>query len=304
MTDATLETATLPADAVMIARLERRLDRERKARRQAEEIADRGMRDLWMANQELDQRVQDRTVDLERILADYERASTVRDVFLGRLSHEMRTPMNGMLGMLELLEAHVNTEQGERYLAAATESAVGMHELLSRLLDIVDLRSGRIDLHPELLDVFAMGDAIRESWQRRAMRSGHLLTVSTDSGGAVHADRLRTKQIVDELVENALAYSVPGLVKVDIVTSSGLVARVVDSGPGLTPEQITDAMGGTAEASDGLGLGLARCRRLAELMGGSLTLSSDGVFTTALLQLPCRFETTTNEPITHEPTGA
>lgn len=302
MIDSTLETvATSPADAALIARLERRLERERKARRQAEEIADRGMRDLWLANQELDQRVQDRTADLERSLADYEAASTVRDLFLGRLSHEMRTPMNGMLGMLELLKAHVNTEQGERYLTAATESALGTHEMLSRLLDIVDLRSGRIDLDPELLDVVAMSDAVRDSWQRRAMRSGHLLTVSIDGEAAVHVDRLRTKQIIDELVENALTHSVPGLVKVDIATADtgDLLVRVVDSGPGLTPKEIADAMGGKAEVSNGLGLGLARCQQLAELMGGSLTLSSEGPTTTGLLQLPCHFQTTS-----HEPTGA
>lgn len=298
MTDATLDTPEiLPDDAALIARLERRLERERKTRRQAEEIADRGMRDLWLANQELDKRVQDRTAELQRSLADYERASTVRDLFLGRLSHEMRTPMNGILGMLELLDAHVNTEQGERYLAAATESAVGMHELLSRLLDIVDLRSGRIDLDPEALDIAAMNDGIRDTWQRRAMRTGHLLTVSTDGEADVHADRLRTRQIIDELVENALAYATPGLVKVDLVTdhSSGLQVSVSDSGPGMTSEQIASALSGTAETSHGLGLGLARCQQLAELMGGSLTLCSEGESTTAQLQLPCHFNASVNE---------
>ena len=112
-----------------IARLERRLARERKARREAEEISEHGMRKLWLANQELDARVAERTQTLAEALEQLELANSTRDRLLATLSHEIRTPLNGVMGMLELIEAHVSGDQGQQYVEAATESADRLHQL-------------------------------------------------------------------------------------------------------------------------------------------------------------------------------
>ena len=234
-----------------IARLERRLARERKARREAEEISELGMRKLWLANQELDARVAERTQTLAEALEQLELANSTRDRLLATLSHEIRTPLNGVMGMLELIEAHVSGDQGQQYVEAATESADRLHQLITRLLDLVELDSGKFQVSRSDVALRDLGEIIRERWQRRAMQSRHLLTVTVTDATA-HIDERRVLQIVDELVQNALVHATPGAVRVEFAHSADLDAedgvesdgshfevRVCDNGPGIDPETVS-----------------------------------------------------------------
>ncbi len=276
-----------------IARLERRLSRERQARRQAEEIADRGMRELWLTNRSLDQRVEERTADLEATLAKLQVASGSRQRFLATLSHEMRTPLNGILGMLELLTPHTSGEQAQTYLGTARESADRLHQLLARLLDLVDLETGSLRPDLRLIAGSDLADSIRDRWQLRAMRGGHLLTVSShleDQSFLIDDDRV--SQIVDELLDNTTTHANRGAVRVVLHHDEDqLVVSVSDSGPGIDPELIEGLFSdfsmlddSTARAHQGLGLGLGLSRRISQAMGGDLVLDSDGeTYSTATL---------------------
>ncbi len=281
---------------VVIERLERRLQRERDARRQAEEISERGMRDLWLANQDLDARVEERTKDLAETLEQLRVASSARDRFLATLSHEMRTPLNGILGMLEILGPHLVGDQGNRYLDVAVESAERLLHLVSRLLDLVALDSGSFTTNRSVVTVASVADDIRDRWQTEALRSGHLLTVWTHGLADCAIDEPRVLQIANELIDNALTHASPGALRVEIdVDELRFELSVIDSGPGISPELIPELLtadfsmvdDSSARAAQGLGLGLGICRRIAEAIGGTLELTSDGsTGSVARLEMP------------------
>lgn len=293
------ETSNPTAEAARsIARLERRLERERKARREAEEIADRGMRELWLVNQDLDQRVAERTADLEETLRELAIASSGRERFLSTLSHETRTPLNGILGMLELLTPHVEGTQAADYLTTAARSAERLRQLLTRLLDLVELGSGDVTLDLQPTDLSDLADSIRSRWQLTAMRTGHLLAVSASGDTTVvRLDERRVLQILDELLDNAVTHGDRGTVSVDISTTEDrLRLQVTDAGPGIDPDLIEGLFNdfsmlddSTARTSEGLGLGLGLCRQLAEALNGTLSITNDGFeHTVAELTLPRR----------------
>ena len=281
-----------------IARLERRLAREKSSRAKAEEIADRGMRDLWLANRELDERVAERTSDLETTLQELEIASTSRERFLSVLSHEMRTPLNGVLGMLELLEPHTSGDQGATYLQAAQESATGLDNLIRRLLDLVELNTGSMTASRAPVSAKALVAEMQSRWQTEALRTGHLLVFVSHLGDqGLVVDSARINQIIDELLDNAVAHASPGVVDVRVLQAGSSVAiEVEDSGPGIPAEQLEQLLGNhvadmsTNRASQGLGLGLGLSRRIAEALGGSLHLQPgerpSGPSTIARLVMP------------------
>ena len=278
---------------VDIARLQRRLDRERKARRDAEEIAERGMRELWLTNQMLDARVSERTADLENTLDQLRVASSARERFLATLSHEMRTPLNGILGMLELLGPHLHEDRPLTYLDTARESAERLHQLLARLLDLVELETGELEPVYRPVPGRQVGESIRERWARPLLKNGQLLTVDSSLGGHVlEIDQGRIGQIVDELLDNVLAHSSAGAVHVVLrLADDKLTIEVRDTGPGIDSDHIDSLFDDfsmlddtTARAQQGLGLGLGLCRRIAAALGGNLRLESDGTsYTTATL---------------------
>lgn len=303
---------------VVIERLERRLERERDARRQAEEISERGMRDLWLANRDLDARVEERTKNLADTLEQLRVASSARDRFLSTLSHEMRTPLNGILGMLEILGPHLVGEQGNRYRDVAVESAERLLQLVTRLLDLVALDSGSFTANHSIVGVPQLADGIRDRWQSEAMKRGHLLTVWTHGLPDCFIDEPRVVQIANELIDNAITHATPGALRVELdVDDVRFELSVADSGPGIAPELISELMhsdfsmvdDSSARTAQGLGLGLGICRRIAEAIGGTLELTSDGsTGSVARLQMPvtsddedqstAQMATTTEETVT------
>ncbi len=263
-----------------IRRLERRLERERQSRLEAERIADEGMRNLWLANRELDERVAARTAELATTLDELHVAITARERFLSTLSHEMRTPLNGVLGMLELLEPYIADPQGGRYLASAIESADGLSTLLRRLLDLVELQARNITANVSPVATRDLTSRIQARWLKEAMRSGHLLVVqSFVAEDQIETDAERLLQIVDELIDNAVAHATPGTVDVRLSDRDGwLIVEVEDTGPGMDDDTLGRIFQPNASdvestrLTQGLGLGLSLSRRLAELLGGSLDI--------------------------------
>ncbi len=280
--EAGAETPSSEELSKSLSRFKRRLSREKAARLEAEAIADRGLRELWLANRELDKRVAERTADLERTLEELEVVTKTRENFLSALSHEMRTPLNGVLGMLELLSPYIEKDQPLTYLGAAQESADNLSVLICRMLDLVELSNGTIGISPVETTIGSLTDQITARWQHELLKTGRLLSVSSYVDGTlpVRLDVDRWHQIVNELVANTVDHADPGAVKVRIMTNGlNLVVEVEDPGPGIVQEfdQITLTRSADFEAnrsSDGLGLGLVFGRQMAEAMGGRLSVTS------------------------------
>lgn len=276
------ETPSIEELSKSLTRFKRRLSREKAARLEAEAIADRGLRELWLANRELDKRVADRTADLARTLEELEAVTKTRENFLSALSHEMRTPLNGVLGMLELLSPYVEQDQPMTYLGAAQESAEKLSVLIRRMLDLVELSNGTIRISPVETTVGNLVDRVTARWQHELLKTGRLLSVSSYVEGALPArlDVDRWHQIVNELLANTVDHADPGSVKVRILANgSNIVVEVEDPGPGIAQEFEQIGLTNSADfeanrSSDGLGLGLVFGRQMAEAMGGQLTVTS------------------------------
>jgi CheY-like chemotaxis protein len=215
------------------------------------------------------------------------RANRAKDEFLANVSHEVRTPMNGVVGMAELLlDTPLNPDQRE-YTTTIAESARLQLVILNDILDSAKIDSGKLMLE----DVaFCPSDLLRDVWRSFhpiAQKKGLRLELDVPgSMPAVRGDPLRIRQVLSNLVNNAVKFTPAGEVRIaaSFESEGGLTAitfSVSDTGIGIEPaaqarifDKFTQADCSTTRYFDGTGLGLSICRRLVELMGGSICVVS------------------------------
>ena len=272
-----------------MARLQRRFERERTARREAERIAERGLRDLYVANQELDRRVAERTAELERARRDAEEAAQARADFLASLSRQVRTPLNGVLGMLELLQGHVFSEQAKLWVGSASDSAADMLRLVSRLLSYVELdepTDAGVDAVTEVAELLG---AIGDRWTRPSAAAGKLLFVDdrTPPGTTLRGPSARLDQLVDEVIDNAVRHGDPGSIRVSAsVDGDRVVIEVSDEGPGMDrPDRLLDPGAEPDRPVEQRGMGYPLIRRLAAALHAEVRHVGEGPGTTVRMSL-------------------
>lgn len=268
--------STPTADDQRLARLERRLERERLARREAERIAERGLRDLYLANIELDHKVEERTAELDRARRTAHAAAVDRAEFLASLSRDVRTPLNGVVGMLELLDDHVDDPQGRTWLATASASANELARLFARLVLFVQLDEPDSVTQTQ----FPVADVLKgvtARWTRVAARSG-LLLVAEDlvGGGEITSSYELLQQLIDELLHLVVSRSRPG----PLVLRA---ARRRDGGTVLSVTAGSDPDAAPASAGDDIGHKLIE--RLAAVVAADVTFRCPGDLTEVILEL-------------------
>lgn len=261
---------------------------------------EKGKENLQQANDELEQRVEERTAELvasqkeveaysESILRakeDIERASRFKDQFLSTMSHELRTPLNAVLGFSELL-SDVRygplTERQARYVNHIHTSGQHLLRLINDILDLSKIEAGRLQLNLEDVPVALNFAEVCESLQPLVDKNAHHLVQATEPGLIVRADAMRFRQMLMNLLGNAIKFTPKGG-RIELgARKLGEMVRIEvrDSGPGIPPEErksIFEAfhrMQQSDKASEGTGLGLAITRRLVELHGGELDVESE-----------------------------
>lgn len=277
-----------------IARLERRLKRERSSREQAERIAEDGMRRLFQANQELDARVAERTKELELERVSAALSAAERAEFLRLLSRETRSPLNGVIGVMEVISSNAESEQARAWATDGLESANQLDKIMTRLLLFLELEEVKsapmTSGEPgELLS------AVNARWRHDALRSGLLLTTENycNDGQLFVGHTADVHAIFDELISNAIKHGDPGLLEVSSAYEEGsdgpaVVFSVADSGPGIEDVvPLLDAEFSDYSNSQARGMGYSLIKRLAERTNAELDIeSAPGSRTTVRFRLP------------------
>jgi len=238
----------------------------------------------------------------EQALRDQQAAELARlakSEFLSRVSHEMRTPLNAMIGFTQLLRLQPDGGGAAR-VAQYTEHVLRASEhLLALVNDVLDLQrveGGHLALHAEALALGSAVDAALASLQPLARRHEVAMQSQVGVDILVQADARRLRQVLDNVLSNAVKYNrAGGWVRVGLEDGQAheVVLSVLDSGPGLSAAQLQrlfepfERLGRETSAIEGTGLGLVIARRLVEEMGGNLSLSSaPGSGTLARIALP------------------
>ena len=228
-----------------------------------------------------------------------ERANQAKTVFLSHMSHELRTPLTAILGYSEMIAAEVAGPLSPQYLTYANTVFDGGRHLLSiidELLDLTCIELGNYRIVRQLIDLAALVSQSVAMTMPQAIAKGLNLDFAAPSPITLYSDERALRQVMTNLIGNAVKYTpAGGAITVGITAGDDeVVVTVQDSGKGIPAAQMeqvfepfhqVDPM--RADPSRGVGLGLAICRRITELLGGRIWLdSTEGVGTTAFVALP------------------
>ncbi|PZQ60194.1 MAG: hypothetical protein DI570_14850 [Phenylobacterium zucineum] len=232
----------------------------------------------------------DITAEKERVFAlaaardEAEAASRAKSAFLANISHEIRTPLNGVLGVAEVLRRTELNERQVELLEVIRNSATHLDTLLSDVLDLAKVEAGVVELHPEPTDIGALALGVQALFSGQAEEKdvGLRLELSGAAGGWAMCDPVRLRQVLTNLVSNAVKFTESGEVVVALRRSGDHMTFVVgDTGPGFDAARKAALFGRFAQGDDsatrrhgGAGLGLAICQDYVRLMGGELDAES------------------------------
>ena len=285
-----------------------RYEREKAARKEAEALLEDKSRELFLANQQLsrhsellEQTVMDRTAEMRTALEKAEAASAMRSRFLATMSHEIRTPLGGLLGMIDLMYGDETDPNKRELLTYAKTSGDALKRIVNDVLDFSKMEAGAFQFENEKVDLRALiggvmalaATSVADGDAR--LRSSISPTVPQYFAG----DATRIRQVLANLVSNALRYSTEGQIEVRafaLPEKKGALIRVEveDRGVGISPKEqedlfkdFTQVQNKLTSAAQGTGLGLAISRRIIEGVDGRIgVISEKGEGSTFWFEIP------------------
>ncbi len=231
--------------------------------------------------------------ELKRARVEAEKANDAKSSFLANISHEIRTPINAIIGFSELLAQEVNQPHLKNYINSIKSSSITLLDLIQDVLDLSKIEAGKLSLKSEYVNLSALLDEMKDIFwlKMKQKKIVYQTTVSNDIPGLLLLDGLKIRQILINLIGNAYKFTENGKVSVSITagnktteekkTCIDVIIDVTDTGIGI-PKNFQKSIFEAFKQQDeqdsrkygGTGLGLAITRRLIELMGGAIHLKS------------------------------
>jgi len=211
-------------------------------------------------------------------------ASRAKSSFLAVTSHEIRTPLNGVLGMAQAMANDELSETQRDRVGVIRQAGEALLDILNDILDLSKIEAGKLDLEAAPFDLEAVTRSAVGAFSATALGKGldYRLELAPDARGAFEGDAARVRQVLCNLISNAVKFTSEGGVYVTVApTALGVRLSVRDTGPGVPEgfaerlfEKFTQADSSTTRRFGGTGLGLAICRELCEAMGGCITVEN------------------------------
>ncbi|MCA9794070.1 MAG: response regulator [Candidatus Eremiobacteraeota bacterium] len=240
--------------------------------------------ELRRQNSLLEERVQERNRELQQAVSEAQRANLVKSRFLANLSHELRTPMVGILGLSQLANQE-GPDEMQRALTAIHRAARSLDSLLADLLEFSRLEAGKLTLRPKVFQLGELLEDLSASLEAFARSRKVELRFEVDPElrqQHYYGDEARIRHVLLNLAQNALKFTPQGSVTVRVKAEDGLHFEVEDTGVGIPPDQIESILEPFTQLDDslarnagGAGLGLSICAELLDLMESRLQVESE-----------------------------